>query len=210
MLDYEKRLHLDKNWEKMQAGYPGKHVVSVMVGAVCFIAVYIALKWLLSFLPDPAPWNVSPLWKQIYGISFLRVDILYFALGLLTYSYGCVRFYGINRQNHSVRGKGDTPDSLLTDGYYAKARHPMYGVFIIRSAAVLLSLRSMIGVIVAVLFAALQYANARREEQRVLIPLFGEAYRSYAAQTRRMLLRKAEAVALILFTLVSIAGLFPI
>lgn len=208
MLEYEKKLHLDEHWEKMQNWHIGRNVIKVIFSIICYGAIYIALKWVLGFLPDLSPWNSSDIFTAFGRIPFTIADAVYFGIGAIVYLYASIRFYGINQQNHSVRGKSDTPSALLTTGYYSKVRHPMYGVFVLRSAAVLLSLRSFIGIVLTVIFAISQYVNAIREEKVQLIPLFGDSYRNYINQVRNMLLKPGELVVLVSLSVVSLVGLF--
>lgn len=207
MLEYEKRLHLDKQWEKMQSGCAMNNMISVVWNILCFILIFFCLRWLMTDIPDVHPWSNSSLWRSIFGISFLYVDILFFLFGIIMYMYGSIRFIGINKENHSVRTKNDMPESLLITGFYAKVRHPMYGVFVIKFAAVFLSLRSVIGIFLTVLFAITQYVNAYREEKKILIPLFDDEYRQYSDKVEHLLLNKWEVVMLLIFVTFGLTGL---
>lgn len=207
MLKYEKRLHLDEQWEKMQSGSIIKNMISVVWSILSFVLLFIGLRWLMAYIPDVHPWSNSSLWRSILGISFLYVDILFFLFGIIIYMYASIRFIVINKENHSVRTKSDIPESLLTTGSYAKVRHPMYGVFVIRFAAVFLSLRSVIGIFLVVLFAITQYVNAYREEKRTLIPLFGDEYRQYSDKVRHLLFSKWEVTMLLIFVAFGLIGL---
>ncbi len=207
MLEYEKRLHLDKQWEKMQSSNVIKNIIFLVWSILCFIFLFIGLRWLMADIPDVHPWSNSSLWRSIFGISFLQVDTLFFLFGIIIYMYASIRFIGINKENHSVRTKSDMPESLLITGFYAKVRHPMYGVFVIWFAAVFLSLRSVIGIFLAVLFAMTQYANAYREEKKTLVPLFGDEYRQYSDKVRHLLLNKWEVIMLLSFVVFGLIGL---
>lgn len=208
MLAYEKKLHLDEHWQKMQSCGAGKKCVWILLNIVCFTVLYIGLKWALTYIPDLSPWDTSAVVAAFGTVSLTSADIIYFSIGLLANLYGSIRYYGINQQNHNVRKNSDTPDALLTTGYYSKVRHPMYGVFVLRFAAVALSLRSVIGMGLTIVFAASQYVNARREEKHVLIPLFQDSYQDYSNHVRRLLLKPGEMIVLILFLLMSLVGLF--
>ena len=207
MLEYEKKLNLDKLWEKMQSGGILKNKM-LLCSIIFYAAFYISLKLIFGFLPDLTLWQSSDILVEFGDVSLRTADAIYCGIGLLVYLYGSIRYLGINKQNHSVRGKSDTPEALLTTGYYAKVRHPMYGVFVICFAAVLLSLQSVIGIVLAFVWAALQYINAFREEKQVLLPLFGDDYRDYARHVQHMLLMPAEAAALIILVVISLAGIF--
>ena len=208
MLEYEKKLHLDEQWEKIKSCSIGSYIVSIIFGIILYAIIYAVLKKLLTFVPDIVQLNNSNVLTEFYGVLITFADVVYFAVGLALYLYGSIRYIAINKQNHSVREKSDTPTALLTTGCYAKVRHPMYGVFVIRSAAVLLSLRSWIGIALAIVFAVSQYLNALREEKKVLIILFGDSYRNYSKKTRHLLLKNSEVVLLALCLVISFTGMF--
>jgi protein-S-isoprenylcysteine O-methyltransferase Ste14 len=102
--------------------------------------------------------------------------------------------------------KSNTPERLLVTGYYAKVRHPMYGTFIIMQAGFMLSLRSLDGIIIALIIIAVQFINAAIEEKKQLIPIFGEEYKTYAQNVGRMLLTRSEVIALCLVVFLSAVG----
>lgn len=208
MLDYEKKLHLDENWKKIQNLNLGTYVIQLAVNIITYVVLFLLLKWLLLYIQDMNSWNSSSVLFSCWQLSFKMSDIIYFIGGLIMYLYGTVRFIGICRQNKSVKDNMGKPLELITSGYYAKLRHPMYGVFIIRAFAILLSVRSLIGILLALLFAASQYINALREEKKILIPLFGAQYNEYEHIVKGMLLHKWEACVLFIWVLIGVLGLF--
>lgn len=181
-------------------------MTSVVFSFCCFVILFVVLRWLMTGVSNLYAWNTSSVWRSLFGISFLYVDMVYFLFGILMYMYASIRFIGINKENCSVRSTNDTPQKLLTDGYYASTRHPMYGIFIIKFAAVFLALRSMNGIILTILFAISQYLNAYQEEKRILVPLFGNEYRYYTEKVQQRLLNKWEAFVLGLFLAFSLSG----
>lgn len=208
MQEYEKKLHLDKRWETMKAMSGGLKFFYVGVHAVTYAVMFIGLKWLMTWVPDIKPFQGAAKWFELIGIPFTKVDGIYFILGWVTYLYGSVRLAKISEQNHSVRGKDDRPNRLLMEGCYAELRHPMYGTFVLHYAAVLLALRSLIGVVLVILFTVSQYINASLEEKRKLIPAFNEAYKVYMTKVPHRLLKKWELIGLILALAVSVVGLW--
>lgn len=208
MLNYEKKLHLDERYKNMQSLNIIKRAVALIWGCVGYIVLYLLLKYVLLFVTDIQPWNNSDELFALYNISFSRYDCVYFALGILTNLYASLKLAKITAQNHSVKNKkDDNPTKLLTDGCYAKVRHPMYGNFIILQSCFLLSLRSLWGIVLALVIAAFQCFNAMREENEKLIPIFKEEYKSYSKSARSMLLTKWEFIILTSFFIVSIVGL---
>src|SRR5574344_81156 len=208
MLEYEKKLHLDKNWEKMQSMHFGKNLISILMSIFTYAVTYILLKKVLIAIPDLTPWGNCKIVKTFWGIFFRCVDMIYIVLGLIMYSYGSIKLIRINKENHSVRDEAYKPTKLLINGCYASARQPMYGVFVVRTAAVLLALRSLIGIVIAILFWVLQYINARWEENRELIPLFHDDYVNYRQKVTNVLFKKWKAIFVVVMIIGSCIGLF--
>ncbi|HEX3078668.1 MAG TPA: methyltransferase, partial [Lachnospiraceae bacterium] len=105
------------------------------------------------------------------------------------------RLFHITIQNHSVKNKNeDIPKRLLKDSYYASVRHPMYGTFVILYMGILLSLRSLDGMLIALLMTVGQYVNAIIEEKRILRPVFHEEYQLYIREVKGILLKKITNV----------------
>jgi protein-S-isoprenylcysteine O-methyltransferase Ste14 len=79
--------------------------------------------------------------------------------------------------------------SFVTDGPYAMCRHPLYlgSFFIVLSLA--LFLQSVIMLAAAAAVAVLHVAIIIPSEERHLLQSFGEAYRTYAQQTPRLVPR---------------------
>jgi protein-S-isoprenylcysteine O-methyltransferase Ste14 len=124
----------------------------------------------------------------------------------MTY-YGSVRLLKITLQNHSVNNKSeDKPERLLKDGYYAYVRHPMYGTFAILYMGTLLSLRSLNGIIIALLMTGGQYVNAIIEEKRILKLVFQEEYQQYTREVKGILLKKTQIIILTIMMIFCIVG----
>ncbi|MDD3206725.1 MAG: isoprenylcysteine carboxylmethyltransferase family protein [Lachnospiraceae bacterium] len=208
MREYEKKLHLDKHYEKMQFGNILQTFMPVFWTLLCYVILYLGLKYAQKYILDIRPWVKFREFFYIYQIPFCKMDVVYFLLGMLVTGYGSFRMTKITKENHSVREKdSDKPTSLLTDGYYAKVRHPMYGTFVLQGAGLFWSLRSFWGVLLAITIFTFQHFNAYYEEQRILLPLFGEEYRNYIRKVRYMLFQPWENAILILLLLMHIAGL---
>ena len=207
MLEYEKKLHFDEHYKKLQSMNVSQEIGRLTWSVAGYFILYTALKYVLMFIPDFRPWNNIGTWFTFCTIPFSRYDTVYFAFGLIANCYGSIRLMKITAQNHSVKNeKSGSPTKLLTNGCYAKVRHPMYGTFIILQSSLLLSLRSFIGIIFAIVVVAFQYFNAAWEEKKKLIPLFGDDYRVYSSAVRGILLKKWEIFVLAAVALFSLAG----
>ena len=207
MLKYEEKLHLDKHYNKLKSGSFIHKAISLIWGIIGYVLLYYFIKYVFTHISDFRPWNNFGMWLNIGGVQFIKSDIIYFIWGLIIACYGSIKLSKITIQNHSAKNKeNNIPNKLLITGYYAKARHPMYGTFIILQAGFLLSLRSFIGMILALMIIIFQYMNARFEEKKQLIPLFGDEYYQYTKKVSHVLLTKAEIIAFILALLFSVVG----
>jgi protein-S-isoprenylcysteine O-methyltransferase Ste14 len=208
LLKYEEKLHWDKQYEKLQSS-SFLHTFSMFAwGIVEYTLLYYLIKYLLGFVPDFRPWHVFPVWFSFIGVEFSKIDLPYFTYGLILSCYGMVKLSQATQQNHKAKSKDDkrSPITLVTDGYYAKVRHPMYGTFVILQAGLMLSLRSSIGMAIALLIAIFQYINAVFEEKKQLIPIFKETYGLYKKQVRHMILPLPEIIMLAAAMVFSIIG----
>lgn len=207
MLKYEEKFHLDQHYKMLQSNSALRKSIAVVWGVIGYILLYLLIKYVLLYIPDVQPWNDLETWFTLSGISFVRADLVYFLYGLIMTSYGTVKLPQISVQNHSVKNKNSNkPKKLLVNGYYTKVRHPMYGTFIILQAGLMMSLRSLDGMIIALLIIISQYINATIEEKNQLVPTFGEEYKQYSKKVKAMILTKLEIIIFSLVIIFSIIG----
>jgi len=207
MLKYEEKLHLDEHYRKLQSSSFLQVTMGLVWGIAEYVFLYFLIKYVLLYIPDFQSWNNFQTWFTLGGVKFVKADLAYFVCGLIINCYGTVRLTKITVQNHSAKSeKGSTPKCLLINGYYAKVRHPMYGTFIILQAGFMLSLRSFIGIIVALIIVVGQYINAVIEEKKQLIPAFGEEYNLYIKNVSAMVLTRSEIIAFAVAVILSTVG----
>ena len=207
MLKYEEKLHLDEHYKKLQSNSILQIAIGIIWSVVGYILLYYFIKYVLLVIPDVQPWNDFETWFILGGIRFVKADFIYFTCGLIINCYGTIKLSRISVQNHSVKNKkNNIPTKLLTNGYYAKVRHPMYGTFIVLQAGFMMSLRSFVGMIVALLITIFQYMNAIIEEKKHLVPNFGEEYNLYTKSVRGMFLTKSEIIIFIVVVIFSTIG----
>lgn len=206
MLKYEKKLKLDEHYKKFQSGLFPK-AIALTWSILGYALLYYLVKYIVVRLPDLSPWNN---WKEMFSfgkVQFLKIDVAYFVWGLVNVCYGSLKLAQITAENQSVRGKeDDKPSKLLVTGSYGKVRHPMYGAFATMQVGFMLSLRSLIGLVAALILLAVQFISAGFEEKKQLVPLFGEEYVQYRKKVSRLLLTGAESIVVILAFLLSVAG----
>ncbi len=111
-------------------------------------------------------------------------------LGIAVYA-GCLwLFYRTHRDlghNWSVSLDLRERHTLVTTGVYAMVRHPMYtGFWLMGLAQVLLLPNWIAGPAGVVGFGVLFFGRVGREEE-MMITAFGEEYRAYMRQTRRVI-----------------------
>lgn len=214
MLNYEKKLHFDQHYQKLQkisatARHSGWHrAATLLLAAVCYAPLYYGAKYLLTLCPDLPLWRQAAFWFWAGPVPVYFADILYFAGGFVLFCWGGAKLGAAGAQNPGKADTIGTSPTLLTSGIYSKVRHPMYSAFILLQSGFLLSLRSLAGLVLALLVVAGQYANAIAEERHTLLPQFGDAYTAYRAKVPRWLFRYGEAALLLLAILFSTAGLF--
>lgn len=207
MLKYEEKLHFDKYYSKLQSNSVLYKVIGLVWGIAGYVLLYYFIKYIFTCIPDFQPWNNFKTWFALGGVRFIKADLVYFTCGIILACYGTIRLSKITVQNHSVKNdKSNTPKKLLVDGYYAKVRHPMYGTFIILQVGFMLSLRSFVGMIIALIVIIVQYANAVIEEKSQLIPIFKEEYNLYIKNVSCMILARFEIITFTLAALLSAVG----
>ncbi len=207
MLKYEEKFHFDRNYEKLQSSSFLHKAIALVWGITGYLLLYYLFKYIFACIGDFEPWNELKIWLNIGSVKLIKSDLVYFIYGLIAACYGSIRLSEITMQNHNAKNKEKgIPNKLLITGYYKKVRHPMYGTFIILQAGFMLSLRSFIGMILALIVVIVQYINAGFEEKKQLIPIFGDEYYQYTKKVSRMLLTRVELIVLILALLLSVIG----
>jgi len=150
------------------------------IGAISFTVLFFLLRFLLKFVPDFYIWETESEWFKIFGISLYQIDIIYFIICLIFVTHGVINLFLITKENHKARNDNTRkPEKLLKEGFYSKARHPMYGTFLIINFGLLLSTRSIWGLILIGLFFIIQYGNSYIEEKTELLEIFPEDYTKY-------------------------------
>lgn len=207
MLKYEELLHFDVHYKKLQESNLVRNSWIILSSTVWYTLIYLLLKFVIIYVPDIYAWSRAETWFTFKSLNFIKMDVIYFLIGLLMVYYGSVRLFNITIQNHSVKGESeDRPKYLLMDGYYATVRHPMYGTFVILYMGILLSLRSLDGIVLAMLLIVGQYVNAIIEEKKILKPVFYGEYQRYSRQVKGILFKKTQIIVLTIAMFFCIVG----
>lgn len=136
------------------------------VGMLLIPLVYSATAWL-----DFANYDL-PLWLGWLGAVFLAGSLFVFA-----------RAHIDLKSNWSPSLEIFEGHNLVTNGIYARIRHPMYASQWLWVVAQILLLQSWIaGPVGLVVFAVFYFLRVRAEE-KLMLDTFGEQYRSYVEKT---------------------------
>lgn len=201
MREYEKKLGLDKAWDKMQSG--GKAVNSfytAFTAVIFYTVLYIVIRLIFGNVSMNLAWDNTAKLFTLWKINISISDLVFFLCGITVYIYGAIRLMTVSKAKQSAQGDNGTPAKLLTDGMYSKVRHPMYGVFAIMPFAILLPLRSYISFLASLFFIAFELFNAYFEEKRDLIPTFKDQYNDYRKKVKRVILLPWQITVMLLLT----------
>lgn len=89
-------------------------------------------------------------------------------------------------RNWSISLQVREQHALVKTGIYRLIRHPMYSSFFLLGLAQLLLLPNWFAGLAGVLGAAILFAFRVRREEQMMLESFGDDYRSYMSQTKRI------------------------
>ena len=210
MLKYEEELHFNDYYEKYQKSTWVAYGSTLITSIIWYTALFCLLRMKPDLFPDIYAWDKMKIWFAIWNITFVKADIVYYLAGFILITCFSFQLKQITIQNHLVRSKENKiPEHILADGYYAKKRHPMYGTFIFLYMGVLLSLRSLNGIILTLILISVQYVNAIWEEKRILQTDRKYEYQQYQKTVKAILFdRKQSMIVILLFVGCAIGFLY--
>ena len=147
---------------------------------VPLVVAWCALPWLaLTHASGPL---AVPAFARDGAYSALRWVLAAAAVGCLALTIDCWRRMGRNwRMDIS-----DSNTALVTEGLFARIRHPIYAFSIAMMIATAIVLPTLAMTAIALVHVVLMNIKARREEAH-LARLHGEAYARYVERTGRFL-----------------------
>jgi protein-S-isoprenylcysteine O-methyltransferase Ste14 len=158
---------------------------ALWLAVVPVIACWCALPW-LGVTHDRGPFAVPEFARATAAYAIARFIAAAVAVGCLLLTIQCWRRMGRDwRMDISDRNT-----SLVTDGLFARVRHPIYAFSIALMIATAVVLPSLPMLVVAALHVVLMNVKARNEEAH-LAQLHGDAYRRYVERTGRFVPRAA-------------------
>ncbi|MDH3241618.1 MAG: isoprenylcysteine carboxylmethyltransferase family protein [Alphaproteobacteria bacterium] len=178
------------------AGAPARHRLAPALGPYYRIAyngfagVHLAAIWLAGhwLLAGAAPFALPEAARTgLYGVSILGLVILLLAAR----GYDLGRFIGTTQIRNRRRGTTEPEDEPLhTGGFHAWVRHPLYaGVYLMLWG----NAQDPFGLATAI-WASAYLAVGTMFEERRLLKLYGEAYRSYRARVPAIIPWRGKAV----------------
>ncbi len=185
-----------------------KTVLKFVTFSILYVLIYCFLKKGVTYFDFQLLWPTNNLLFRWSNIGLQPIDIVYFTIGLIFFNYGVTNLIKITAQNHSVQNReARTPEKLLTTGYYATTRHPMYGIFIIINTSIFLPTRTFWGIGVIILVIIAQYVNAYVEEKTLLKKIFKSDYQHYKKAVPSMLFTPLLKIYLLIAIIITCAGI---
>ena len=89
-------------------------------------------------------------------------------------------------RNWSISLEVREQHALVKSGVYRLVRHPMYSSFFLLGVAQMLLLANWFAGLAGVVGAAILFAFRVRREEQMMLESFGDEYRSYMTQTKRI------------------------
>ncbi len=152
---------------------------------VPLVALWMALP-LLAALRDTVPWAVPP-FALDPPVLWLRWVAAGAAVACLALTLRCWQRMG------TAWTMAVTPDrntDLITDGPFARVRHPIYGFSLLLMACTVVVMATVPMLVVGLVHLVLMIVKARNEE-RHLLAVHGDAYARYIERTGRFVPRLA-------------------
>jgi protein-S-isoprenylcysteine O-methyltransferase Ste14 len=191
--------------------FPGISSAPVKIAAstALFVLALAAAGLLLPLLPGPHLWAAVDRSLALGSLSISLARLLHLLLGYGLFIYGSYHAWRATRLKNTVeRLDHELATRILDTGYYARTRHPMYGMFILANAGLGSAMSSVYGLVFSLLSLGLFIANGIFEERAVMVRFFGEEYRAYMRRVRARYFTPVQAAALVVILGLNVAGVF--
>jgi protein-S-isoprenylcysteine O-methyltransferase Ste14 len=174
-----------------------------------FIVVLVVAGLLLPLLPGPQLWAIVDKPISIGRVSVSLAQWMHLLIGYGLFIYGSYHAWQATRLKNTVEdSKHELATRIVDTDYYARVRHPMYGMFIFANVGLGFAMHSIYGLGFGLLSLVLFIANGIFEERAVMLRFFGEAYRAYMRQVTARYFTPGQAILLALVLTVNIAGIY--
>ena len=183
--------------------------LKIAASTTLFIVVLVIAALIIPLLPGLHLWAELDQTIQVGRFSISLANLLHLVLGYTLFIYGSYHAWQATRLKNTVEDpKHELATRLLDTGYYARVRHPMYGMFILANVGLGFAMNSVYGLGFALLSLAAFVANGIFEERYVMLRFFGEAYQDYMRRVPARYFTPVQMTVLVIFLTVNIAGLF--
>lgn len=149
------------------------------------VAAWIALPWLAAWRPQTGfavpDWARSVEWYAAMRVVAAAVAVLCLAL--------TIKCWARMGKDWRMAVTGEPTQPLITDGLFARIRHPIYAFSVLLMLCTMVILPTLPMLVAGVAHIVLMVMKARNEE-RHLLAHHGEAYAQYLARTGRFVPRR--------------------
>ena len=183
--------------------------LKIAASTALFVLVLMIAALIRPLLPGPQLWAAIDRTLTLAGSSISLARLLHVLLGYILFIYGSLHAWQATRLKNTVEDpKHELATRILDTGYYARVRHPMYGMFILANVGLGFAMSSIYGLAFGLLSLAAFVANGIFEEKYVMIRFFGETYKDYMRRVTARYFTPGQAMILSLVLAVYIAGFF--
>ena len=183
--------------------------IKIAASTALFIVVILLATLIAPFLPGVQPWATIDRTITVAGGTISLANLLHILLGYILFIYASFHAWQATRlKNTAEDPRHGLATRILDTGYYARVRHPMYGMFILANVGLGFAMHSVYGLGFGLLSLAAFVANGIFEERSVMLRFFGEAYQDYMRRVRARYFTPGQSMILMLFLGLYIAGLF--
>ena len=131
-----------------------------------FIVVLVIAALLLPLLPGPQLWARVDQRILIGKVSVSFAQLMHLLIGYGLFIYGSYHAWRATRLKNTVEDpKHQLATRILDTGYYARVRHPVYGMFILANVGLGVAVNSVYGLAFGLLSLVLFIANGIFEER---------------------------------------------
>lgn len=183
--------------------------LKIAASTALFIAVLVIAALITPLLPGPELWLRIDRTVTVAGGTVSLASFLHILLGYTLFIYGSFHAWLATRLKNTVEDpKHELATRILDTGYYARVRHPMYGMFILANAGLGFAMNSVYGLGFSFLSVAAFVANGIFEERYVMIRFFGEEYKAYMRHVTARYFTPGQAIVLFLVLALYVVGFF--
>lgn len=183
--------------------------LKIAASTVLFIVVLLVAALITPLLPGPTLWSVIDRTVTIAGGTVSLAGLLHTLLGYTIFIYGSYHAWQATRLKNTVEAPNhELATRILDTGYYARVRHPMYGMFILANVGLGFAMNSVYGLGFALLSLGAFVANGIFEERYVMIRFFGQAYQAYMQRVTARYFTPGQAIVLSLVLALYVSGFF--